>query len=308
MTHRLHAIVLGSAAGGGVPQWNCRCRVCRLAWDGSGVVRPRTQSSIAVSADGERWLLLNASPDLRQQIWNQPALHPRTGARHSPIEAVLITNGDVDHVTGLLTLRERQPFALYGTGQTLATIADNQIFAVLADDVVTRREVHLGERFEPLPGLGIEIFPVPGKVPLWLEGAELAKGTLDTGQIGENTVGVTIAAGGARLVYIPGCAHLTAAVKARIEGADALLFDGTLFTDDEMIRAGLGDKTGRRMGHTPISGMDGTMAALGDVTVGRRIFIHINNTNPVLIETSEERREATSRGWDVSFDGMELTL
>eukprot|EP01037_Dinobryon_pediforme_P020087 gene20087-20627_t len=199
MTHRLHAIVLGSAAGGGVPQWNCRCRVCRLAWEGSGVVRPRTQSSIAVSADGERWLLLNASPDLRQQIWNQPALHPKTGARHSPIEAVLITNGDVDHVTGLLTLRERQPFALYGTGQTLATIADNQIFAVLADDVVTRREVHLGERFEPLAGLGIEIFPVPGKVPLWLEGAELAKGTLDTGQIGENTVGVTITAGGARL-------------------------------------------------------------------------------------------------------------
>jgi pyrroloquinoline quinone biosynthesis protein B len=308
MTHRLSAVVLGSAAGGGVPQWNCRCRVCRLAWEGTGAVRPRTQSSIAVSADGDRWLLLNASPDLRQQIASQPKLHPRVGSRHSPIAAVLVTNGDVDHVTGLLTLRERQPFVLAGTGQTLATIADNQIFAVLADDVVERREVHFDEVFEPLPGLSVEIFPVPGKVPLWLERAELEKGGLDIGAVGENTVGVTVTAGGARLVYIPGCARVTDDVKARIAGADALLFDGTLFTDDEMIREGLGEKTGRRMGHMPISGEDGTMAALASTSVGRRIFIHINNTNPVLIEASPERQAATDGGWEVSFDGMELDL
>ncbi|MBT9291880.1 pyrroloquinoline quinone biosynthesis protein PqqB [Prosthecodimorpha staleyi] len=303
MTVRLRAIVLGSAAGGGVPQWNCRCRVCRMAWKGDGSVRPRTQSSVAVSADGERWLLLNASPDIRQQIWSAPALHPQTGSRHSPIAAVLVTNGDVDHVTGLLGLRERQAFDLYGTDETLRTIADNQIFAVMAADCVTRRRVAFGEPFRPLPGLDIEIFPVPGKVPLWREDQSLR-----IGEEGENTVGVTISAGGARLVYIPGCAHVTDAVRARIDGADALFFDGTLYTDDEMIREGLGAKTGRRMGHISMSGPDGSAAALAGLTVGRRCFIHINNTNPVLIEGSPERRAMEEAGWEITHDGLEVVL
>lgn len=303
MNTRLRAIVLGSAAGGGVPQWNCRCRVCRLAWRGDGTVRPRTQSSVAVTADGERWLLLNASPDLRQQIQAVPALHPREGLRHSPIAAVLVTNGDVDHVTGLLTLRERQAFDLYGTDETLRTIADNRIFAVMAEDCVARRRVSLGERFEPLPGLEVEIFPVPGKVPLWRE-----DGALEIGVEGENTVGLTIRAGGARLVYIPGCAHITADVRARIDGADALFFDGTLFTDDEMIREGLGAKTGRRMGHVSMSGPDGSAAGLDGLSVGRRLYIHINNTNPVLIEGSPERRAMQEAGWEISEDGLEVLL
>ena len=305
---RLRAVVLGSAAGGGVPQWNCRCRVCRLAWEGTGQVRHRSQSSIAVSADGENWLLLNASPDLRQQLIATPVLHPATGLRHSPIKSVLITNGDVDHVTGLLTLRERQNFTLFGTRQTLATLADNRIFDVMAEDCVDRREIGLGQSFEPLPGLEVEIFPVPGKVALWLEKAELAAGTLNTALLGETTVGLTIRAGGARLVYIPGCAEITDDVRVRIAGADAVLFDGTLYRDDEMIREGLGEKTGRRMGHSPVSGEDGTMAQLRDTPVARRIFIHINNTNPILIETSPERQEVAAHGWDVSHDGMEILL
>lgn len=300
---RLSAIVLGSAAGGGVPQWNCRCRVCRLAWKDDGTVRHRTQSSVAVSADGERWLLLNASPDIRQQIRDVPALHPREGLRHSPIAAVLVTNGDVDHVTGLITLRERQPFDLYGTDETLGVIAGNPIFSVMAADVVARRRVSFGSAFEPLPGLEVKIFPVPGKVPLWLEG-----GTVDIGVEGGNTVGVTIRAGGARLVYIPGCAHITDAVKARIEGADALFFDGTLYTDDEMIRENLGSKTGRRMGHVSMAGQTGSAAGLSDVSVGRRIYIHINNTNPVLIEGSPERRAMEEAGWEIAQDGLEVTL
>ena len=299
----LRAIVLGSAAGGGVPQWNCRCRVCRLAWEGGGKVRPRTQSSVAVSADGERWLLLNASPDIRQQIWATPALHPQAGLRHSPIAAVLVTNGDVDHVTGLLGLRERQPFVVYGTTETLATIADNKIFQVMAEDCVERSRIELGRPFEPLPGLEVDLFSVPGKVPLWLE-----QGVVDVGEEGEKTVGVTIRAGGKRLVYIPGCARPTTEVLARLDGADAFFFDGTLYDDDEMIREGLGTKTGGRMGHMPISGETGTIAALAGVASRRRIFIHINNSNPVLIEGSPERRATEEAGWEIAFDGMEVSL
>ena len=299
----LSAIVLGSAAGGGVPQWNCRCRVCRLAWEGVGRVRPRTQSSVAVSADGERWLLLNASPDIRQQIWATPALHPRGDDRHSPIAAVLVTNTDVDHVTGLLGLRERQRFAVHGTTETLRTIADNKIFQVLADDCVDRLPVELGRRFEPLPGLEVELFSVPGKVPLWLEGA-----VVDIGEVGEKTVGAEIRAGDKRLVYVPGCARPTEELLARLDGADAFFFDGTLYDDQEMIREGLSTKTGMRMGHMSISGPEGTISALAGVRSGRRIFIHINNSNPVLIEGSPERRATEEAGWEIAFDGMEVSL
>ncbi|MEJ1160835.1 pyrroloquinoline quinone biosynthesis protein PqqB [Prosthecomicrobium sp. N25] len=298
----LRAIVLGSAAGGGVPQWNCRCRVCALAWRGTGLVRPRSQSSLAVTADGDSWLLLNASPDLRQQIWSTPALHPRDGLRHSPISAVLVTNGDVDHVTGLLTLRERQPFDLYGTEVTLASLADNKVFSVVADDLVPRRPVVFGRRFEPVPGLSAEIFPVPGKLPLWREDEALG-----LGEEGENTVGVEIRAAGRRLVYVPGCARVTPDLAARITGADALLFDGTLYSDDEMIREGLGTKTGARMGHVSMSGPSGSAAALARVPVGRRIYVHINNTNPVLIEGSPERRAIEAEGWEIAHDGLEVT-
>ena len=263
--------VLGSGAGGGVPQWNCACRVCRLAWDGDPRVRPRTQSSVAVSADGERWLLLNASIDLRQQILATPAMQPKGEGRHSPIAAVLLTNADVDHAAGLLALRERQPFAIWGTSTTLDTIGMNRIFDAVGHDVVPRLPIGLRERFEPLPGLTVELFPVPGKVPLWLE-----EGEVETGMVGEGTVGVAAEAGGRRLVYAPGCARVTDDLHARIARANALFFDGTLFADDEMIAAELGDKTGRRMGHMPVSGSGGTLDELERHDRVRRIFIHID--------------------------------
>ena len=177
--------------GGGVPQWNCNCRVCRLAWDGDPRVKPRTQSSLAVSADGRRWLLLNASIDLRQQVLATPAMQPKGEGRHSPIAAVLLTNTDVDHAAGLLALRERQPFTIFGTRATLDTIGANRIFDVVARDIVPRRAVASSEPFEPLPGLSVELFPVPGKVPLWLE-----EGEVKTDAIGEGTVGVAVEAGG----------------------------------------------------------------------------------------------------------------
>ena len=298
---RLRALVLGSGGGGGVPQWNCACRVCRLAWAGDKRVKPRTQSSLAVSADGVRWLLLNASIDLRQQVLARRALQPKGEGRISPIAAVLLTNTDVDHAAGLLALRERQPFTIWGTPATLSTIGKNRIFDVVGRDIVPRRPVALSERFEPLPGLTLELFPVPGKVPLWLE-----EGEVKTDEIGEGTVGVAVEAGGRRLVYAPGCARVTGDLHERIARAHALFFDGTLFTDDEMIANGLGDKTSRRMGHSPVSGHGGTLDELMRHDRVRRIFIHINNSNPILIEGSPEEQQVKAAGWEVAYDGMEV--
>jgi pyrroloquinoline quinone biosynthesis protein B len=299
---KLRALVLGSGAGGGVPQWNCGCRVCRLAWEGDSRVKPRTQSSLGVSADGESWLLLNASIDLRQQILATPALRPKREGRHSPIAAVLLTNAEVDQAAGLLALRERQPFTTFATSATLDTIGANRIFDVVDRDIVSRRAVKLGEPFEPLPGLELELFPVPGKVPLWLEENEV-----ETDALGEGTVGVAVEAAGRKLIYAPGCARMTESLKDRFAEADVLFFDGTLFADDEMILNGLGDKTGRRMGHMPVSGLGGTLEELAGHTHVRRILIHINNSNPILIEGSPEEAKVKAAGWEVAFDGMEVT-
>jgi pyrroloquinoline quinone biosynthesis protein B len=299
---RLTAIVLGAAAGGGYPQWNCRCPVCRLAWEGDGRVKPCTQASLAVSADGDHWVLLNASPDLRAQLTATPALHPREGLRHSPIAAVVLTGAEIDQITGLLNLRERQPFALYGTPGCLAAVATNPMFDALAPDVVVRHDAPPATPFQPAPGLTAELFTVPGKVPLYLE-----RGEPEVGGESGTTVGVEITAAGARLVFVPGAAAMTPALQARLERADAVLFDGTLFTDDEMIRSGTGAKTGRRMGHMPIDGDGGSLAALAGLK-GRCIYIHINNTNPIHVAGSPERRKVEAAGWKVAADGMEIVL
>lgn len=299
----MHVVILGSAAGGGLPQWNCRCPICSLARSDASRVKPRTQSSIAVSPDGDRWLLVNASPDIRQQISDNAVLHPREGLRHSPIHAVLLTNGDVDHVAGLLTLREGQPFTLYGTAGILGSVTDNRVFDVMAADVVRREPIRLNASFEPVPGLTVTLFSVPGKVPLWLEDE-----TMELGAETETTVGAMIEANGRRLAYIPGCARVTDDLKARIAGVDALLFDGTVLLDDDMIRAGVGTKTGWRMGHVPMTGPGGSIEALADVAIGQRIFVHINNTNPVLVEASAERERIEGLNWTVAHDGLALAL
>jgi len=298
----LTAIVLGSAAGGGFPQWNCNCDVCRLAWAGDARVRSRTQASLAVSADREHWTLLNASPDLRAQIQATPALHPRAGKRGSPIDAVVLTGAEIDQTAGLLNLRERSPFTIMGTAATLAAVAGNPMFGVLAADVVRRRAIAPGERFAIGDGLQAELFMVPGKVPLYLEGANLA-----TAEESAANVGVEITDGKARLAFVPGAAAVTPALRERLSRADAVLFDGTLFTDDEMIRASLGDKTGRRMGHMPVDGPDGSIAALKDLSA-RRILVHVNNTNPILVDGSPQRLSVEAAGWEVAWDGMEIVL
>jgi pyrroloquinoline quinone biosynthesis protein B len=306
---RLSAFILGAAAGGGFPQWNCNCDVCRLAWAGDPRVKPRTQASIAVTTapDGSSsftdspLVLVNASPDLRQQIIATPALQPR-GLRMSPVAAVVLTGAEVDQTAGLLTLRERGAFALYGTAATLSTLAANSIFSVLAADVVPRNAVDPGAPFGLPGGVEAELFLVPGKPPLYLEG--------DNPQLDTETdvnVGIELRANGARLVFIPGAARLTPAMASRLAGADVVLFDGTLFSDDEMIAAGAGVKTGRRMGHMPVSGPDGTLAALAGLG-RRRILIHINNTNPILIEGSPQRRAVEAAGFEVAEDGMRIEL
>jgi pyrroloquinoline quinone biosynthesis protein B len=300
----MRLIVLGAAAGGGFPQWNSACPVGRRAWARDSAAPWRTQSSLALSADGERWTLLNASPDLRQQILATPALHPRQGPRHSPIMRVILTNGDVDHVAGLLSLREGQRFTLHATATVLAVLARNPIFNVLNPEFVRRERLELERPLELEGGIAVVPFAVPGKVPLYLEGD-----ALEIGAETEDVIGLELRdAGGGRGLLVPGCARLTSALAARLRGADLVLFDGTLWTDDEMSRSGTGTKTGARMGHMSLSGPDGTLAAFADLGVRRKVLIHINNTNPVLLDDSPERAAVAAAGWEVAYDGMEITL
>lgn len=309
----LKIIVLGAAAGGGFPQWNCNCEVCRAARAGDGRAAMATQSSLAVSADGERWFLLNASPDLRQQINQTPALHPRHGRRHSPIAGAVLTNADVDHIAGLLTLRESQPLALYGTSRVLSVLAGNSVFNVLNPEFVGRHPLPLAAETElTLPdggpsGLTVETFAVPGKVALYLEDA--SKGA-NFGSVEEDTIGLKVSApaSGRHFFYIPGCAACPPDLAAKLGGAALLFFDGTTWIDDEMQSRGVGHKTGRRMGHMCMSGDDGSIAALAPLDIGRKIFIHINNTNPVHLADSPERAAAARAGWEIAFDGMEIEL
>lgn len=273
-----------------------------MAWSGDGRVRFRTQASLAVSGDGDNWVLINASPDLPQQLRQTKALHPRSGLRGSPIKAVILTGGEIDQVTGLLSLREREPFTIYATHTTLSALADNTIFDALAPDVVARRVAEPGQPITLPGGLSAEMFLVPGKVPLYLEGDNP-----DTASETAANVGIEVTLGERRIAYVPGAASVTAAMMVRLARADAIFFDGTLFRDDEMIACGAGPKTGRRMGHMPIGGRDGSLAALSAVPA-RRILVHINNTNPILVDGSPERVRVEAAGWQVAFDGMEIRL
>ena len=276
--------------------------MCRLAWAGDARVVPRTQASLAASADNAHWVLINAAPDLRAQIAATPELQPRAEPRSSPIAAVMLTGAEVDQAAGLLSLRERQPFSLHATPETLQAVADNPIFGVLGHDVVTRQPIAPGEAIALPGGLEAEIFSVPGKVPLYLEG-ESPDTAAETGA----NVGVELRVNGARLAYVPGAAAIPTALRERLARADVILFDGTLYTDDEMIGAGTGNKTGRRMGHMPIDGEGGSLATLAGLKA-RRIYCHINNTNPILVVGSPERRKVEAAGWEVAADGMEIVL
>lgn len=252
-----------------------------------------------MTSDGESWVVLNASPDLGSQIRATPDLWPRH-ERHSPIGAIILSSAEIDHVAGLLSVRERQPFDLIALAPVLAAIEDNPIFAPVP---ARRIAANVSEPIVLPGGLTAELFPVPGKAPLYLE-----SGALQLESEAGETAGIRISADGRSLVYIPGCAVLTDAVRARTERADVLFFDGTLFSDDEMIRAGVGEKTGRRMGHMPITGAGGSLSWLAELPTSRKIYIHINNTNPALIAGSPERLAIEAAGVEVAFDSMEVKL
>jgi len=304
-------LILGAAAGGGFPQWNSNDQTARRARAGDPATPALTQSSIAVSIDETRWVLFNASPDLRQQINDNAALHPRPGdsLRASPVAAVALTNADVDHVAGLLNLRESQPLAIYAHPRVLGVLAHNDIFNVLNPASVARRPLAL-DQWQSLRtqggadlGLALRPFAVTGKAPLWLEDQNAPLATT----VGE-TLGFEISDGAQSFFYVPGCAAITSDLERRLRHAALVLFDGTLWRDDEMIVGGFGAKTGRRMGHVSCSGPDGSITAFSGLSVARKVFIHINNTNPLLIHGSPERSEAEAAGWEIAFDGMEIAL
>ncbi len=292
-------IVLGAAAGGGFPQWNAASPNNARAFAGDPNCPKQTQASLAVSADGENWLLLNASPDIRQQIIATPELHPQTGLRSSPIKAVALTGADVDALTGLLTLRERQPLTLWATAYVSKVIEANALFGVLDPALVARKQLASAPT-ELLPGLTVEAFPAPGKPPLYLERIE------GIGPAAGASIGLRLTdTAGKSVVFLPSCAEATPEIAQAIDGADILFFDGTMYTDDEMIRSGEGQKTAHRMGHIA---MTDAIAALRDVKVERRYFIHINNSNPVLNRTASERKAVEAAGWRVAEDGMRIAL
>jgi pyrroloquinoline quinone biosynthesis protein B len=308
--------IVGSAAGGGFPQWNCNYRLSRAARAGAAGISQRTQSSLAASVNGRDWVLFNASPDIRQQIAQTSELRPSADAplRSTPIRAVVLTNADVDHVAGLLTLRERQPFAIYAAAQVLAVLQANSIFSVLDPAIVPRRvlppegDLKICDANGRATGVTIESFAVPGKVALYLEDSTLPEADFSSDK--GDTIGVRITGdnGGGSAFYIPGCARIDGVLRSRLEGAACLLFDGTVHTNEEMIAAGVGEKTGTRMGHLAMSGETGSIAGLASVKIGRRVFVHINNTNPVLDENSPEHAAVKAMGWEVAHDGMEIEL
>ena len=304
-------IVLGAAAGGGFPQWNCNCTNCQLAWQGSDRVKPRTQSSLAVSVDSKHWVLLNASPDIRQQIAATPELQPRFGKRDSPISSVILTNADVDHVAGLLTLRERQRFSLYATDRVQSVLQANPMLKVLNPDFVKREALDLDQATvisdangNPT-GIRITLFAVPGKVALYLEDETAGD---NFGSVDEDMVGVAISSDNSTktIFYLPGCAAMPEWLQQKLRGSDLVFMDGTTWTNDEMAQSGTGEKTSQRMGHMSMSGVDGSLATFSKLDVKTRVFVHINNTNPVLRLDSDEYRQATAAGWIVGEDGMQF--
>ncbi|MEO8715078.1 MAG: pyrroloquinoline quinone biosynthesis protein PqqB [Acetobacteraceae bacterium] len=295
----MRVIVLGAAAGGGFPQWNANNAACRRARADDRAAQPRTQCSIALSGDGENWVVVNASPDLRGQIEATPALHPSGGLRHSPIREIVLTGGEVDAIAGLLHLRERQSLTLFATERVHSVLRANPIFDVLSPEHVTRRSVTLDRPFRLRGGLVAELFAVPGKIPLYLEQSDVA-GAM------EDTAGLRVSdSAGAVFTFVPGCASMPSALAESLRGAALVFFDGTLWTDEEMIREGSGSKTGQRMGHMSV---DATMAAFRDLGVRRKVLIHINNSNPLLLDDSPERAIAEGAGWEVAYDGMEIVL
>ena len=302
---QVHIILLGTAAGGGFPQWNCWCPTCRIARREPARARRRSQSSAAVSADGHRWFLLNASPDVHAQLDTLPMGEP-VGIRRVPVEGVVLTDAELDHTIGVLLLREGSQLQLYATDAVRRIVVDDSRIVPVAGafaDVVVRclpvgGAVPLSHRDGTPSGITVETFAVPAGPPRFASGDHPG-----------HTVGLLIRdEGGGTCAFVPGCGGLDDDLVRLLAGADLVLFDGTFWSDDELIALGIGKRTAREMDHLPVSGAGGSLEYLEELPARHRIYTHINNTNPMLVEDSPERREVERRGLTVGADGMRFTL
>jgi pyrroloquinoline quinone biosynthesis protein B len=302
----MHVILLGTAAGGGFPQWNCWCPTCRIAREDPVRARPRSQSSIAFSADGVRWFLGNASPDVREQIAQLPHDDVK-GVRHVPVEGIVLTDAELDHTLGITLLREGRMLQIVATPAVMHTIdEDSRVLPVTqAFATVKTVEVDLGDpvsldyRDGSASGLTIEMKAVRGDPPRFARREE---------------VGHTVAAfirdtdSGKECAFVPGCGGLGPKILARLDQAELLLFDGTFWTDDELARLDISDRPALSMGHVPVSGAEGSLAVLSQLACRQMVYTHINNTNPMLIEGSQERTAVEAAGMIVGMDGMRFEL
>jgi pyrroloquinoline quinone biosynthesis protein B len=306
----MHVRVLGSAAGGGFPQWNCGCDNCLAVRSGAPGVIARTQESVAISADRETWFLLNVSPEVRAQIESFSGLHPRA-PRHSPIAGLVLTNGDLDHCLGLLSLRESYPLDLYATASVERGFREgNVLHRTLQrfDGQLRFRPLELGRSRELLKrdgtasGLTVEPVPVPGKLPIHLEGLSTPSA--------EDNIGLLVRepARGLTLGYFPAVSGPCAPLRDAFEQSACVFLDGTFWSSDELPQRGLGNKRAEDMAHWPLGGEQGSLAFLRGQADRRRIYIHVNNTNPVLRPDSSEAQQLRAAGVELAFDGMEVVL
>ena len=298
---------MGTAAGGGFPQWNCWCRCCRVARSDPRAAWPRTQSSTAVSSDGRHWFLINASPDVREQLHRLPSNGIPATVRHVPIEGVVLTDAEIDHSLGIVLLREARHLPLYATKAVQSVLDDasrilpvTRAFSTVPSTVLPLdNEVELRHRDGASSGLSVEAFNVPAGPPQFaLEAPE------------GHTVGLLLREPrhGRVCAIVPGCGGLTPALLARLAQADILLFDGTFWSDDEPIALGISSRTAREMDHLPIGGPGGSLEQLAALPCRHRVYTHINNTNPVLLERSPERAAVVQAGLTVGYDGLQFTV
>ena len=298
----MHIRLLGTAAGGGFPQWNCHCRVCEVARTDPSRARPRTQSSVAVSADGERWFVLNASPDIRAQLATLPTA--ANGVRHVPFEAIVLSDAEIDHTFGLALVRECRELSIYSTMAVRDILeADSRLLPLVrAFATVTVNPLSIGTQTDlryrngSSSGLTVEALPVAGGSPRF--STVNAPGVVSALLVRDSA--------GSMLAYVPCCSELDGTLREALSTANVLLFDGTFWTDRELIDLGISERSAMQMGHMPLSGDNGSLAALSGFTWCEKVFVHINNTNPMLVEDSAEQREAEAAGVRVGFDGMEI--
>jgi pyrroloquinoline quinone biosynthesis protein B len=295
--------LLGTAAGGGFPQWNCACGLCDLAREFPAIARPRLQQQAQFCGDLEGWFLINASPDIRSQIEANPELHPssRQGKRNTPIQGIILTSADLDQVLGLLLLREFQPLTLYATDLVRRTLEANTFLRMLerVPNQLSRVEIHPGKPFTLAGNVTCTPIPLSGSLPYYAR----VPGAIESGQA---SLGLLLEADGIRLAYTPAVPDVSAALRNLYDSCDTILVDGTFWSDTELQQTDRATPLARSIGHVPMSGKDGTIALLAGVRARRKIFIHINNTNPILDPRSDEYKFVTNAGWQIGQDGWQL--